>query len=61
MKTRITEMLGIEHPVVQGGMQWVGVAEMTSAVSNAGGLGTLTALTQPTPDALLKEADQLID
>ena len=58
MKTRITEMLGIEHPVVQGGMQWVGVAEMTSAVSNAGGLGTLTALTQPTPDALLKEIER---
>ena len=51
-KTRITEMLGIEHPVVQGGMQWVGTAEMASAVSNAGGLGILTALTQPSPEAL---------
>ena len=47
--TRITEMLGIEHPIVQGGMQSVGVAELASAVSNAGGLGILTALTQPTP------------
>ena len=49
MKTRITEMLGIRYPIVQGGMQWVGRAEMASAVSNAGGLGLLTALTQPSP------------
>ena len=55
IKTRITEMLGIEHPIVQGGMQWVGTAEMASAVSNAGGLGILTALTQPSPDALKAE------
>jgi len=55
IKTRATEMLGIEHPVIQGGMQWVGRAEMTSAVSNAGGLGVLTALTQSSPDELLKE------
>lgn len=55
MKTRVTEMLGIEHPVVQGGMQWVGLAELASAVSNAGGLGTITALTQPTPKDLLTE------
>ena len=54
-KTRITELLGIEHPIVQGGMQWVGTAEMASAVSNAGGLGILTALTQPTPEALAAE------
>ena len=54
-KTRITELLGIEHPIVQGGMQWVGTAEMASAVSNAGGLGILTALTQPTPAALAAE------
>ena len=54
-KTRITEMLGIEHPIVQGGMQWVGTAEMASAVSNAGGLGILTALTQPTAEALAAE------
>lgn len=55
MQTRITEMLGIKHPVVQGGMQWVGIAELASAVSNAGGLGIITGLTQPTPEALLKE------
>lgn len=55
IKTRVTEMLGISHPVIQGGMQWVGRAEMTSAVSNAGGLGVLTALTQPSPEDLLKE------
>ena len=54
-KTRITEMLGIEHPIVQGGMQAVGTAEMASAVSNAGGLGIITALTQPTPQALRDE------
>ena len=55
MKTRITEMLGINYPIIQGGMQWVGRAELASAVSNAGGLGILTALTQPTPDDLYKE------
>ncbi len=55
MKTRLTKLLGIEHPIVQGGMQWVGLAELASAVSNAGGLGILTGLTQPTPEALLKE------
>ncbi|MFK7864328.1 MAG: NAD(P)H-dependent flavin oxidoreductase [Pseudohongiellaceae bacterium] len=54
----MTEMLGVEHPIVQGGMQWVGLAELASAVSNAGGLGIITALTQPTPDALLKEIDR---
>ncbi len=54
-KTRITELLGIKHPIVQGGMMGVGIAEMASAVSNAGGLGILTALTQPTPEALTKE------
>jgi nitronate monooxygenase len=53
--TRFTELMGIEHPVVQGGMQWVGTAEMAAAVSNAGGLGILTALTQPTPQALTAE------
>ena len=57
-KTRITEMLGIEHPIVQGGMQSVGYAELASAVSNAGGLGILTALTQPTPEALRDEIDR---
>lgn len=55
IKTRVTEALGITHPVIQGGMQWVGRAEMTSAVANAGGLGVLTALTQPSPEDLLKE------
>ena len=55
MKTRITELLGIKYPIVQGGMMWVGTAELASAVSNAGGLGILTALTQPTPEDLRKE------
>ena len=55
MKTRVTEMLGIRYPIIQGGMQWVGYAELASAVSNAGGLGILTALTQPTPEDLRKE------
>ena len=55
MKTRITELLGIRYPIIQGGMQWVGTAELASAVSNAGGLGVLTALTQPTPEALANE------
>jgi NAD(P)H-dependent flavin oxidoreductase YrpB (nitropropane dioxygenase family) len=55
MKTRITEMLGVKYPIIQGGMQWVGRAELSAAVSNAGGLGILTALTQPTPEALAAE------
>ena len=55
MKTRVTELLGTRYPIIQGGMQWVGLAELASAVSNAGGLGILTALTQPTPDALRAE------
>ena len=54
-KTKVTELLGIEHPIVQGGMMHVGRAELASAVSNAGGLGILTALTQPTPEDLEKE------
>jgi NAD(P)H-dependent flavin oxidoreductase YrpB (nitropropane dioxygenase family) len=58
IKTRITEMLGIEHPIVQGGMQNVGYAELASAVSNAGGLGTITALTQPSPKALHEEIER---
>lgn len=58
LRTRVTEMLGIEHPIVQGGMMWVGRAELVSAVSNAGGLGLLTALTQPTPDDLRREIDR---
>lgn len=48
-------MLGIKHPIVQGGMHYVGFAEMAAAVSNAGGLGIITALTQRTPDLLAKE------
>ncbi len=55
MKTRITELFGIQHPIIQGGMHFVGLAELAAAVSNAGGLGILTALTQPTPEALAKE------
>ena len=55
MKTRITEMLGIEHPIIQGGMHFVGFAELAAAVSNAGGLGIITGLTQRTPELLAKE------
>ncbi|MGL4541947.1 MAG: NAD(P)H-dependent flavin oxidoreductase [Polymorphobacter sp.] len=55
MKTRITELFGIEHPIIQGGMHFVGFAEMAAAVSNAGGLGIITGLTQRTPDDLAKE------
>lgn len=55
MQTRLTGMLGIQHPIIQGGMQWVGLAELASAVSNAGGLGIITGLTQPTPEDLIKE------
>lgn len=55
MKTRITEMLGVKHPIVQGGMHYVGFAELAAAVSNAGGLGIITALTQRTPELLAAE------
>jgi nitronate monooxygenase len=55
MKTRITEMFGIERPIMQGGMHFVGFAELAAAVSNAGGLGIITALTQRTPEDLAKE------
>lgn len=58
LKTRFTQLLGIEHPIVQGGMMWVGRAELAAAVSNAGGLGILTALTQPTPDDLRREIER---
>ena len=51
-------MFGVRHPIAQGGMQWVGKAELVAAVANAGALGFLTALTQPTPDALLKEIER---
>jgi len=55
MKTRITELLGIEHPIIQGGMHFVGFAELAAAVSNAGGLGIITGLTQQTPELLARE------
>lgn len=55
MKTRITELFGIEHPIIQGGMHHVGLAELASAVSNAGGLGIITGLTQRTPELLARE------
>lgn len=55
MKTRITELFGIEHPIIQGGMHYVGLAEMAAAVSNAGGLGIITGLTQGTPEKLSAE------
>jgi len=55
MKTKITELLGIKYPIVQGGMHYVGFAELAAAVSNAGGLGTITGLTQKTADDLRQE------
>ncbi|MCZ2811936.1 nitronate monooxygenase family protein [Modestobacter sp. VKM Ac-2979] len=55
MRTRITELFGIEHPIIQGGMHYVGLAELASAVSNAGGLGVITGLTQRTPELLAAE------
>ncbi len=55
MKTQITEMFGIQHPIIQGGMHFVGFAELAAAVSNAGGLGIITGLTQRTPELLAKE------
>lgn len=55
MKTRITELFGIQHPIIQGGMHYVGFAELAAAVSNAGGLGIITGLTQPTPALLAAE------
>jgi len=61
IKTRFTEMFGVEHPIAQGGMQWVGKAELVSAVANAGALGFLTALTQPTPEDLAKEIQRTKD
>jgi nitronate monooxygenase len=58
MRTRVTELLGIRYPIIQGGMHWVGRAELAAAVSYAGGLGVLTGLTQPTPDALAAEIER---
>ncbi len=64
MKTRITELFGIQHPIIQGGMHYVGFAELAAAVSNAGGLGIITGLTQKTPedlDAEIKKCKALTD
>ncbi|MDO5627476.1 MAG: nitronate monooxygenase family protein [Mobilicoccus sp.] len=58
LSTRFTELVGVEHPIVQGGMQWVGRAELVAAVANAGALGMITALTQPTPDDLAAEIER---
>ena len=55
LKTRFTELVGVQYPIVQGGMQWVGRAELVAAVANAGALGFITGLTQPTPEDLAKE------
>src|SRR3954462_11810388 len=55
IRTRFTELVGVEYPIGQGGMQWVGRAELVAAVANAGALGFITALTQPTPEDLVKE------
>jgi NADH:quinone reductase (non-electrogenic) len=55
LSTRFTEMFGVDHPIIQGGMQWVGRAELVAAVANAGALGFISALTQPTPEALRAE------
>src|SRR3546814_18489930 len=58
MRTRITDLFGITHPIIQGGMHFVGLAELASAVSNAGGLGIITGLTQRTPEDLLREIER---
>jgi NADH:quinone reductase (non-electrogenic) len=61
MRTRITELFGIKHPIIQGGMHRVGYAELAAAVSNAGGLGIITGLTQPAPEDLAREIDRCRD
>ena len=64
MKTKITELFDIEHPIIQGGMHYVGFAELAAAVSNAGGLGIITGLTQGTPDKLeteIRKCQELTD
>src|SRR5579864_3114718 len=61
IKSRFTELVGVEHPIVQGGMQWVGRAELVAAVANAGALGFITALTQPTPEDLTREIGRCRD
>ena len=58
ISTRFTQEYGIQHPIVMGGMQWVGRAELVAAVANAGALGFITALTQPTPEDLVKEIER---
>ncbi len=58
LSTRFTELFGVEHPIVQGGMQWVGRAGLVAAVANAGALGFVTALTQPTPEDLMREIER---
>lgn len=59
VKTKVTELLGIQYPIIQGGMMWVSTADLAAAVSNAGGLGVITALTFETPEALGKEIDRM--
>jgi NAD(P)H-dependent flavin oxidoreductase YrpB (nitropropane dioxygenase family) len=61
LKTRFTEAFGVEYPIAQGGMQWVGKAQLVAAVANAGALGFVTALTQPTPEDLAKEIQRTKD
>ena len=61
IRTRFTELFGVDHPIAQGGMQWVGRAGLVAAVANAGALGFITALTQPTPEELTKEIDRCRD
>lgn len=61
LSTRFTQTFGIEYPIVQGGMQWVGRAQLVAAVANAGALGLVTALTQPTPEDLVKEIERCRD
>jgi NAD(P)H-dependent flavin oxidoreductase YrpB (nitropropane dioxygenase family) len=61
MRTRITELFGIKHPIIQGGMHRLGYAELAAAVPNAGGLGIITGLTQPTPEDLAREIDRCRD
>ena len=58
LRTKFTETFGVDHPIVQGGMQWVGLAPLVAAVANSGALGFITALTQPTPEDLTKEIDR---
>ena len=61
MRTRITELFGIKHPIIKGGMHRVCYAELAAAVSNAGGLGIITGLTQPTPEDLAREIHRCCD